>query len=212
MVFAFRVVCGRTGSGKSCLLRALADAGAQVLDLEALARHRGSVLGTLPDEPQPTQKWFESLLRQHLGALDPLRPVFVEAESRRIGQLTVPDALILAIRGGECLQVEADMAARIALLEAEYHHLVTDIDALCAKLALLTRLHGHERIATWQSLARSGHISELVGDLLERHYDPAYLRSTDRNFVRLREATLLPLAGVHDEDFARLATQLAADA
>lgn len=210
--FAFRVICGRTGSGKSCLLRALAKAGAQVLDLEALARHRGSVLGTLPEEPQPTQKWFESLLRRHLATLDPSRPVFVEAESRRIGQLTVPEALIAAIREGECLQIEAGLAARISLLEAEYQHLITDIDGLCARLALLTRLHGRERVAAWQSLARTGRITELVADLLEHHYDPAYLRSTDRNFARVREATHLPLAGARDEDFARLATQLAADA
>jgi len=209
--FAFRVVCGRTGSGKSCLLRALAEAGAQVLDLEALARHRGSVLGTLPDDPQPTQKWFESLLRERLAAFDSARPVFVEAESRRIGRLTVPDALIAAVRQGECLQIEAELPVRIALLEAEYQHLVADVDALCAKLALLTHLHGREQIAAWQSLARSGRTTELVGELLERHYDPAYRRSTDRNFVRLRDAAHLSLTGVRDEDFARLARQLAAE-
>jgi tRNA 2-selenouridine synthase len=210
--FAFRVICGRTGSGKSRLLRALSEAGAQVLDLETLAQHRGSVLGTLPDGPQPSQKWFESLLRQRLAAFDSSLPVYVEAESRRIGLLTVPEALIAAIRAGDCLQLELDFAARIALLEDEYAHLVDDVESLCAKLALLTALHGRERIAAWQSLARTGRITELVAELLERHYDPAYLRSTDQNFVRLGNARRLALAGARDEDFAGLAARLATEA
>jgi tRNA 2-selenouridine synthase len=208
--FQFRVICGRTGSGKSRLLAALAQAGAQVLDLEALAQHRGSVLGNLPDAPQPTQKWFESLVRERLAACEPSRPVFVEAESRRIGRLTVPEALMAAIREGTCLSLATDVTVRVALLVDEYAHLVADVEALCAKLALLTSLHGRERIAAWQSLARAGRIAELVADLLEHHYDPAYLRSTERNFVRLAQAVHIPLTGVQEEDFASLARRLAA--
>src|SRR5262249_26159773 len=85
--FEWHVVCGLTGSGKSRLLRALARCGAQVLDLEMLAAHRGSVLGDLPGEPQPPQKMFESLLWNELRQFDPMQPVFVEAESKRIGNL-----------------------------------------------------------------------------------------------------------------------------
>ncbi len=86
---SFRVIHGVTGSGKSRLLRALADAGAQVLDLEDLAAHRGSVLGNLPERPQPTQKMFESLLLKTLLELDFSREIYVEGESRKIGQLQV---------------------------------------------------------------------------------------------------------------------------
>jgi tRNA 2-selenouridine synthase len=208
--FRWRVICGRTGSGKSRLLQALEATGAQVLDLESLACHRGSVLGNLPDAAQPSQKWFESLVRARLAGLDTTRPVFVEAESRRIGRLAVPEILIEAIRGGDCVRLEATLAQRGALLEDEYAHLVADVEALCAKLALLTSLHGRERIAAWQSLARSGHIAELVGDLLDRHYDPAYLRSTGRNFVRFGDAECVPLPGIGGEDFAAVAGRLAA--
>jgi tRNA 2-selenouridine synthase len=209
LTLEFRVICGRTGSGKSHLLRALEVAGAQVLDLEALARHRGSVLGNLPHVEQPTQKWFESLVRERLAAFDRARPVFVEAESRRIGWLAVPETLMKTIREGSCIRLEADVGARVALLEHEYAHLALDVDALCARLALLVSMHGRERIAAWQSLARSGRVSELVADLLERHYDPAYLRSTARNFVRLDEAACIPLLGIGEEDFAALAHRLA---
>jgi tRNA 2-selenouridine synthase len=212
LTLKWQVICGRTGSGKSRLLQALEHAGAQVLDLEALARHRGSVLGNLPDAAQPTQKCFESLVRARLAAFIPTRPVFVEAESRKIGRLAVPETLMEAVRGGTCLRLEADVAARVALLEDEYAHLVGDVDALCTKLALLTSLHGREQIASWESLARSGRIAELVADLLERHYDPAYLRSTGRNFVRLQDAAQVPLPGIREEDFARLARRLVAAA
>jgi tRNA 2-selenouridine synthase len=95
---SYSVVHGPTGSGKSRLLAALRRAGAQVLDLEGLAAHRGSVLGTLPDRPQPSQKWFESLLLDELAAFDAARTVFVEGESKKIGQLQVPEALIAAMR------------------------------------------------------------------------------------------------------------------
>ncbi|HSW81841.1 MAG TPA: tRNA 2-selenouridine(34) synthase MnmH, partial [Usitatibacter sp.] len=88
----FRVVCGATGSGKSRLLEALASAGAQVLDLEVMAAHRGSLLGELPDAPQPSQKSFETAIWTALSGFDPARAVFVESESRKVGNLRVPEA------------------------------------------------------------------------------------------------------------------------
>src|SRR5574343_1725778 len=105
--FNFRVVCGPTGSAKTRILQALAALGEQVLDLETLACHKGSVLGVLPDQPQPSQKTFETLLWQALSAFDPSRPVYVEAESRKIGRMHVPEALMERIRNGECLQIDA---------------------------------------------------------------------------------------------------------
>lgn len=100
-----RVICGTTGSGKSRLLAALAGAGAQVLDLEGLACHRGSVLGLAPGDEQPGQKAFETRLWHALRGLDPARPVFVESESRQVGRLRVPDALLQRMRAGACLRL-----------------------------------------------------------------------------------------------------------
>ena len=116
----FRIVCGVTGSGKSRLLRALAVARAQVLDLEDIARHRGSVLGSLPGEAQPSQKMFESLVRHALDNFDPARPIFVEAESKKIGALQVPDALMTRMRGSPCIRLHLDLPLRVELLKGEY--------------------------------------------------------------------------------------------
>ncbi|MFN6962075.1 MAG: tRNA 2-selenouridine(34) synthase MnmH, partial [Rhodocyclaceae bacterium] len=120
--FSFRVVAGPTGSAKSRLLEALARRGAQVLHLEALAAHKGSVLGVLPDEPQPSQKMFETRLMQALTAFDPGHPVYVEAESRRIGKVQLPDALIEAMRAAPCLKIEACRCARADFLLRDYAH------------------------------------------------------------------------------------------
>lgn len=205
-----RVVHGATGSGKSRLLHALARAGAQVLDLEELAAHRGSVLGELPGRAQPTQKMFESRLYAALAALDRARPVYVEGESRKIGQRQVPQALIETMRASECVLLEAGTASRVALLMQEYRHFFADASALNAQLDCLLRLHGRERVESWKALAAEGAWEALVGRLLEEHYDPAYRRSAQRNFPRLPQARVLQVASGDEATFAAMARELAA--
>src|SRR6185503_10339702 len=179
------VVHGPTGSGKSRFLAALRRAGAQVLDLEALAAHRGSVLGNLPDRPQPSQKWFESQLLRELSVLDAARLVFVEGESRKIGQLQVPEALIGAMRASPCVVLDTTIEVRVSLLLEEYRHFVDRPEALEAQLDCLVGLHGRETIAGWKSLASRGAWRDFVALLLMEHYDPAYRRSSLHNFVHL---------------------------
>jgi len=180
--FDFHVVCGPTGSGKSRLLQALQESGAQVLDLEGLAAHRGSVLGNLPDAAQPPQKMFDSQLWWTLQHFNPGRPVYVEAESKKIGLLRVPDALLVRMREGGCVRVEVAMPLRVVLLKEEYAHFLANPAALKEKLDCLIGLYGHEIIARWNALAEQGAWDELVLALLERHYDPAYGKSTLKNY------------------------------
>ena len=190
--FEFRVVCGVTGSGKSRLLQRLQTLGAQVLDLEALAEHRGSVLGLVPGQPQPGQKQFESRLWDVLRGFDPGRPVIVESESRKVGDLRVPESLIERMRAAPCVRLELPLAARVALLMQDYDFFVRDVEAFCARLDALRVLRGHETVKRWQALARAGD-AEVVRELLVTHYDPVYLQSMQRNFSGF-EAPLLTLA------------------
>ena len=206
--YAFTVVHGPTGSGKSRLLAALARQGGQVLDLEQLAAHRGSVLGGLPDQPQPPQKMFESRLLAALCALDPSRAVFVEGESKKIGQLQVPDALIAAMRASRCVRLETDVETRVTLLMEEYRHFLADRAALEAQLDCLVALHGREKIAEWKALGTRGEFREGVRRLLLEHYDPAYKRSSQRNFVHLAAARPLRIASPDETAFETAAHAL----
>jgi tRNA 2-selenouridine synthase len=206
--YSWRVVCGMTGTGKSRLLASLAAAGAQVLDLEALAAHRGSVLGDLPGAPQPTQKMFESLLWHALGRLDPERPVYVESESRKIGRLRVPQPLIDAMWQAACVSLEAPLALRVALLRAEYAHYLSDADALCAQLECLRPLHGGDTIARWQKMARERAWDALVGELLVKHYDPAYTRAITKHYPALSHAPRHRMEDITGDGFERLAREI----
>jgi tRNA 2-selenouridine synthase len=199
----FVVVAGRTGAGKSRLLASLADQGGQVLDLERLANHRGSVLGGLPRQPQPSQKRFESLIWDSLRAVDPRRPVYVESESKKVGQNHVPDALMTAIRAGRCLLIQADDGERVAQLKAEYDHFVRDPAALVEQVQCLVPLHGHARIESWKKLIGDQDWDALVLALLREHYDPAYDRSMQRNFPHLRDAPVFDLDASNAPDTAR---------
>jgi tRNA 2-selenouridine synthase len=208
--FTLRVVCGSTGSGKSRLLRHLVQQGAQVLDLEELAQHRGSVLGALPSAPQPPQKSFETRLWWTLRSLDPARPVFVESESRKVGQLRLPDALIAQMRAADCVLLGLPLAARVRLLRDEYAHFEADLPSLLRQLDCLVALHGRERVEAWKRLAREQRWAEMVERLLEEHYDPAYRRSIGRNFARAGEGVAVALASEADAEFTRAAQALAA--
>ena len=189
----FIVIGGRTGSGKSRLLQALQAQGAQVLDLEALACHRGSVLGALPGQPQPSQKQFETRIWQALRRFDARRPVFVESESRKIGAVQVPEALILRMRShGRVALVEMPLKARVALLLEDYAHFAKDVPGFCALLDHLVELRGREWVTHGQNLAREGRWAEVFEALVVEHYDPLYGRSMDRNYTGMSHP--LPIA------------------
>lgn len=207
--FALRIVCGPTGSGKSRLLRHLARCKAQVLDLEELAQHRGSVLGALPQAPQPSQKRFETELWRSLRTFDPGRIVFVESESRKVGQLRLPDALIEHMRAAECVRLQLPIDARVRLLRDEYAHFEADGAGLMRQLDCLLALHGRERVDAWKQLARERRWDDMVRRLLEEHYDPAYHRSINRNFQRAASAAVVDLARETEADFAHAALALA---
>ena len=202
----YQVLCGATGSGKSRLLQALRAEGAQVLDLEELANHRGSVLGLVPGSPQPGQKAFDTRIWDALRRFDPGRPVWVESESKKVGALRVPELLIQQMRQSPCLRVELTAEARVALLMEDYDFFVKDTAAFNERLDALRELRGNEQINRWQAAASSGGIEGVVRELLVLHYDPIYRQSTERNYTAFASAPVVaPVDGRHEtlRDIAR---------
>jgi tRNA 2-selenouridine synthase len=209
--FRLRIVCGLTGCGKSRLLAALAGEGAQVLDLELIARHRGSLLGDVPGATQPSQKRFESELLATLSSFDAQRVVLVESESRKIGEVQLPDSLLAQMRGAPCLRIETPTPLRVALLKDEYEHFLTAGDSLAGRLDRLAPLHGKKTIDRWNEMAASGDHDALITQLLALHYDPVYTRSMERNFPRHADARVVEVADISAEGFRALAQVILAD-
>lgn len=207
--FRFKVVSGATGSAKTRILQGIAELGEQVLDLETLASHKGSVLGVLPGQPQPTQKGFETMLLAKLQTFDPGRPIYVEAESRKIGNLHLPEALIEAIRNGECLNVEASIEARVEFLLKDYEYFLTLPEFLIARLDALHNMQSRETLGRWQQLIHDEQWATLVRELLENHYDPLYRRSQNHNFSRMPTLQNFTTDNLSPAGIAQLASAIA---
>jgi tRNA 2-selenouridine synthase len=209
--FNYRVLSGMTGSGKTYILQQLAQRGFQVLNLELLANHRGSLLGQEWDgklSPQPSQKRFESLLLQALQGFDTNKPVWVEAESNKIGQVYLPSALWQKMKQANCVEIQLPIAGRIDWLLQEYPHLTSHPELLKSKLVRLKSRYGSEKINEWFSFIDQGQWQDLVNDLLTEHYDPTYSRSTGQCYAHVEQR--LQLSNLSNTNLETLLTQLAA--
>jgi tRNA 2-selenouridine synthase len=204
----FQVLCGPTGSGKTRLLEALAQEGAQVLDLEAIACHRSSVLGLIPGTPQPTQKAFDTQVWDALRTFSPERPVYVEAESKKVGNLTVPAELMVAMRASPCLRLDLSLNNRVNLLLEDYAFFTQDRALFTDRLERLVALRGHAVVQGWQERIERGEMREVVTELLSGHYDPGYETSTGNNFVHYPQAPLIAPASHSMADMQALAHQM----
>lgn len=208
--FSYRVLCGPTGSGKTRLLHELRRQGQQVLELEELAHHRGSLLGDLPGDPQPTQKLFDSALLAEMRTFDAGRVVWVEAESKKIGNLQLPESLHEAMHGSPVVNVDAPMAERVKLWREDYPHFATDPQDMVRKLEPLKPLVGKETLSHWMALAADGRVDELFESVMVQHYDPCYRRSTRRSYGTRTEAEGVTLESLRSMGLAKAVRQLVA--
>lgn len=204
----FRIITGPTGSAKTDILNALGKLGAQILDLEKLAAHKGSVLGQLPNHPQPSQKRFESLLHKELERLDPLHPIYVEAESKKIGQIQVPETLLMIMRQSPCLKIEATLEARIEFLQRDYRYMIEDQKQLKQQLQFLKEIVGKETLESWNEFIEQGLWSQLVTELLEKHYDRLYKRSQHSNYAGYANSTCYTTDDLSEAGIEQLAHQI----
>lgn len=195
---------GGTGTAKTRLLHHLAKAGAQVLDLEGLAEHRGSLFGATAKE-QPQQKMFETRLAQALGPLDPARVTWVEAESSKIGECTVPPSVWAAMGAAPRVEMDVPLAARARFLCHAYDDLTADLDLLRTRIDKLRPYHSAETIDQWHTQAGAEEWATLAAGLIGQHYDPRYAKAASRNPAPMER---LSLADLNDSTLAETATAL----
>lgn len=191
--FHYNVLSGPTGCGKTRLLYALHSAGAQVIDLEAIAVHRGSVIGAVPGKTQPSQKYFDSLLQLEMTRFDPAKPVWVEAESKKIGNVQLPVSLLETMRQGVTLEIDTTMEQRVLLWREDYRHFEEDPKGLVERLAFLRQQVGGEELAAWEEMAAQRQIPQLFERIMRNHYDPAYRRSILRNYPAIDSSPRIAL-------------------
>ena len=193
--FQWQVLGGETGAGKTQILRRMKQRGLQVLDLEDLAGHRGSLLGQgWQGKPtaQPAQKYFESLLADVLRSFDAKQPVWVESESNKIGRLHLPPALWQAMKQAPAIAVSLPIEARVEALLQAYPHFVEHRALLKEKLLALKERHGSRTLQHWYDEIDRGNLSAFVRDILIDHYDPAYRRSLSKHYPNLKQILSLP--------------------
>lgn len=210
--FTYKLLCGLTGSGKTFILRQLPRRGAQVLDLEGLANHRGSLLGEEWEgkpAPQPSQKYFESLLLQQLQSFEPSKPVWVESESNKIGRVYLPQFLWQKMKEASRVEIQLPLSSRVQFLLQEYPHLVTHPNVLKAKLEQLRSRYGREKLNQWYQLIHAGQWETFVQDVLQSHYDPTYTQSMGRNFTKVER--VLSVSDLSDASIERVVNSLVPD-
>jgi tRNA 2-selenouridine synthase len=190
--FNYKILCGLTGTGKTQILQQLARRGEQVLDLEKIANHHGSLLGQVWQEKliaQPSQKRFESLLLNQLQQLDRQKTVWLESESNKIGEVYLPLFLWRQMKQASCVELQLPRAERVKWLLQEYPHLTNYSEILKDKLLMLKSRYGKEKLEQWHRFIDRSDYANLVQDLLENHYDLAYQRSL-KNIYQKVEKTL----------------------
>lgn len=176
------VLNGYTGAGKTLLLAELDRIGEQVIDLEGMARHKGSVFGGNPDDPQPAQKCFESLVFEKLESLDPGRPLYIEAESAKIGRLNLPNPLWQKLKDSPVIEIDSPVEARARYLAGDYEEWVGNLDRVHETIDRLAGFHSNETLARWKTMTEAGEWHPFVTELLTEHYDTRYTVDGSGNY------------------------------
>lgn len=206
--FEYRVLTGSTGAGKTRLLSALHKAGEQVLDLEGLASHRGSLIGAVPGVEQPPQKYFDSLLLDAMRRFSTERPVWIEAESKKVGAVQIPPALQETMHRSKSFELQASMAARILAWREDFAHFAADPVSMVRMLEPLMPLIGKDELAAWHLLAVEQKVDALFERVMVKHYDPCYARSIKRNYSGRAPERVLKLDRLDPEYLLSVATDL----
>lgn len=211
--FRFHLIAGKTGCAKGKMLEQLAAQGAQVLDLEVMAQHRGSVLGEDPEAAykQPSQKMFDTRIWEQARRFDRERPIFVEGESSMIGRLQIPKNTWAGMRVGTVTLLEVPMASRVAWIRSGYRHFeTTDKSRLIEKLRVLTQKVGRGKVEEWEEMVAAESWDAFVEDILVNHYDSAYAEAAKRSRRDDENAEFLMLPDTEDATYAAAAAELIA--
>ena len=184
--FQFIVIGGYTGSGKSEVLRALAEKGEQIIDLERLANHKGSAFGGLMMPTQPTTEQFQNDLFEEIRRLDVSKRIWVEDESITIGRVVLPDSFWRSMCTSPVLELQVAKDVRIKRLVNEYGS-SDRAQFMTAMKAIVKKLGGQHFLAAKEKL-EAGDMASVI-DILLNYYDKAYTTGLARKKERIKLAS-----------------------
>ncbi len=175
------LISGKTGSAKTKILQNIKLQGGQILDLENLANHKGSLLGKIPDLKQPSQKLFESKLYHQIKQLDLRRNVYIEAESSKIGNIHIPKTLWAKMIVSPRIEIKADIELRSSFLLKDYKYMCENPELIKPIIYGLKNRLSKKLINDWMELITKKLWLDLTKSFLENHYDPSYSSNTIKN-------------------------------
>ncbi len=182
------LISGKTGSAKTKILQEIGELGGQIIDLEGLANHKGSLLGKMPGLDQPSQKLFESKLFKKLKQLDLKKNIYIEAESSKIGNVHIPKSIWAKMIISPRVEIKADLKLRTNFLVKDYDYMCKNPYLIYPLLNGLKKRLSKNLIESWKELIIKKDWTKLTQSFLDNHYDPSYSSNTiknDRKIVKL---------------------------
>ena len=195
------LISGKTGSAKTKILKSIENEGGQILDLEGLANHKGSLLGKIPDLIQPSQKFFESLIFNKIQNLNLKDKIYIEAESSKIGNIHIPKSIWKKMINSPRIEISANIELRAKFLVSDYDYMCNDPTLINPIIKGLKNRLSKELFDEWTNLIDRKKWFDLTKSFLENHYDPSYSSNTiknDRKVIKKITATSLNNSDIKD--------------
>jgi len=195
------LISGKTGSAKTKILKSIENEGGQILDLEGLANHKGSLLGKIPDLIQPSQKFFESLIFNKIQNLNLKDKIYIEAESSKIGNIHIPKSIWKKMIKSPRIEISANVELRAKFLVSDYDYMCNNPTLINPIIKGLKNRLSKELFDEWTNLIERKKWFDLTKSFLENHYDPSYSSNTiknDRKVIKKITATSLNNSDIKD--------------
>ena len=174
--FNFNQIKGVTGVGKTLFLKNL-EKSAQVLDLEGIANHKGSILGDIPKFKQPNQKMFETKLFEKLESLNRKKKIWVEAESIKIGKLNIPSKLWKKMDEGISVKLKSTVDERVKFILKDYKYFTKEPELMSNAMLVLKKIIKKDDYRVIEENLKNGDYMSFVKSLINHHYDKAYKKT-----------------------------------
>ena len=195
------LISGKTGSAKTKILKSIEKEGGQILDLEGLANHKGSLLGKIPDLIQPSQKFFESLIFNKIQNLNLKDKIYIEAESSKIGNIHIPKSIWKKMIKSPRIEISANVELRAKFLVSDYDYMCNNPTLINPIIKGLKNRLSKKLFDEWTNLIDRKKWFDLTKSFLENHYDPSYSSNTiknDRKVIKKITATSLNYSDIKD--------------